>query len=77
MRFSTGTALTLVLILSLSKDEDHALRRPARPRAMVRPAGRPLCFNAPHLLGLGAGLASPDADTIRSVLAETGEGEEP
>jgi hypothetical protein len=49
---------------------------------IVRPAGRPLCFNALHLLGLGAALASPDADTIRSLLAEnglaeTGEGEEP
>ncbi|MBW8860436.1 MAG: LysR family transcriptional regulator [Caulobacter sp.] len=49
---------------------------------IVRPAGRPPCFNALHLLGLGAALASPDADTIRSVLAEnglaeTGEGEEP
>jgi hypothetical protein len=44
---------------------------------ILRPAGRSLCFNSLHLLGLGAALASPDADTIRSMLAETGEGEEP
>jgi DNA-binding transcriptional LysR family regulator len=44
---------------------------------IVRPVGRPPCFNALHLLGLGAALASPDADTIRSVLADNGEGEEP
>jgi DNA-binding transcriptional LysR family regulator len=44
---------------------------------IVRPAGRPPCFNTLHLLGLGAALGSPDADTIRSLLAEDGEGEEP
>jgi DNA-binding transcriptional LysR family regulator len=49
---------------------------------IVRPVGRPPCFNALHLLGLGAALASPDADTIRSLLAENGladqdEGEKP
>ncbi|MBO9560970.1 MAG: LysR family transcriptional regulator [Caulobacter sp.] len=49
---------------------------------IVRPAGRPPCFNALHLLGLGAALGSTDADVIRSLLAENGltdngEGEEP
>jgi DNA-binding transcriptional LysR family regulator len=43
---------------------------------VVRPAGRPSCFNALHLLGLGAALASPDADMIRSLLAQTGQGED-
>ncbi len=53
-----------------------------RDRArIVRPAGRPPCFNALHLLGLGAALGSADADTIRSLLAknglaDNGEGEE-
>jgi len=44
---------------------------------IVRPAERPPCFNALHLLGLGAALGSADADTIRSMLADNGEGEEP
>jgi DNA-binding transcriptional LysR family regulator len=44
---------------------------------IVRPAGRPACFNTLHLLGLGAALASLDADTIWSLLAENGEREEP
>jgi len=36
---------------------------------VVRPSGRPSCVNTLHLLGLGAALASADADMIRSALA--------
>ncbi|MET3667443.1 LysR family transcriptional regulator [Caulobacter sp. 1776] len=38
---------------------------------VIRPLGLPLCVNTLHLLGLGAALASADADMIRSALGDS------
>lgn len=42
---------------------------------VVRTPGLPVCVNTLHLLGLGAALASADADMIRSAVAVDGTGE--
>jgi DNA-binding transcriptional LysR family regulator len=38
---------------------------------VIRPAGLPPCLNTLHLLGLGAALASTDADMIRSAVGDS------
>jgi hypothetical protein len=38
---------------------------------VIRPTGLPPCLNTLHLLGLGATLASADADMIRSALGDS------
>jgi DNA-binding transcriptional LysR family regulator len=38
---------------------------------VIRPSGLPLCLNTLHLLGLGAALASADADMIRTAVGDS------
>lgn len=54
------------IIAPLDLVEAPAWRQRVR---VIRPPGLPSCVNTLHLLGLGAALASADADMIRSVLA--------
>jgi DNA-binding transcriptional LysR family regulator len=56
------------IIAPLDLVEASAWRERVR---VIRPSGLPLCLNTLHLLGLGAALASADADMIRTAVGDS------